>query len=474
MLDPSEDAEARTVNKPVVPPLPNSPEARDIAHVLHPYTDARRHAEIGPLVIDKGDGIHVEDVHGTRYIEAMAGLWSVGLGFGEKRLVAAASAQMEKLPFYHPFTHKSHSPLIDLAEKLIGLAPVPMDKVFFTNSGSEANDTAIKLLWYRSNALGEPQRKKMIGRVKGYHGITIASASLTGIATNHTSFDLPLPGFLHARCPHFWREGLPGETEEAFATRLADELEAMILEEGPETIAAFFGEPVMGAGGVIVPPATYWPKIQAVLRRYGILLVADEVICGFGRTGEMFGSTTYDIEPDMIVVSKQLSSSYLPISALMMNEAVYRPIADESHRLGTLGMGFTGGGHPVAAAVALETLAIIEERDLVAHVRRVGAKMQERLAGFLSHPLVGEARGVALIGALELVTDKAAKKGLDKPGQLGGFVNTFVQANGVILRNMGDALGFCPPLIITEAQVDDLFDRIAVSLDQAAEALPNR
>jgi 4-aminobutyrate--pyruvate transaminase len=253
-----------------------------------------------------------------------------------------------------------------------------------------------------------------------------------------------------------------------------DHLLALIQAEGPETIAAFFGEPVMGAGGVIVPPATYWPKIQAVLRRYGILLVADEVICGFGRTGNMFGSQTYGIEPDILVVSKQLSSSYLPISALIMNEAVYAPIADESHRIGTLGMGFTGGGHPVAAAVALETLAIIEERDLVGHVRAVGPRMQGRLRELAGHPLVGEARGIGLIGALELVTDKAAKKGLEKPGQLGAFVNRFVQENGVISRNMGDTLGFCPPLIITEAEIDQLFDRVKTALDRAAQALPTR
>ena len=453
---------------------PNSPEARDIAHVLHPYTDARRHAEIGPLVIDRGHGIYVEDVHGTRFIEAMAGLWSVGLGFGEPRLVEAATRQMRKLPFYHPFTHKSHTPLIDLAERLIGLAPVPMSKVFFTNSGSEANDTAIKMLWYRSNALGQPQRKKMIGRVKGYHGITIASASLTGIATNHAGFDLPLPGFLHARCPHHWREMQADESEEAFATRLAGELEALILAEGPDTIAAFFGEPVMGAGGVIVPPSGYWPKIQAVLRRHGILLVADEVICGFGRTGAMFGSQTYGIEPDVIIVSKQLSSSYLPISAMIMNEAVFGPIADQSHAIGTLGMGFTGGGHPVAAAVALEVLDIIEERDLVGHVRALAPRMQGRLRGFADHPLVGEARGIGLIGGLELVTDKAAKTGLDKPGQLGAFVNRFIQDNGVICRNMGDTIGFCPPMVINEGEIDTLFDRIGTALDQAAAALPGR
>ncbi len=461
------------MNQHIAPPLPNSPEARDIAHILHPYTNARRHAEIGPLVIDKGEGIYVEDVHGTRFIEAMSGLWSVGLGFGEQRLVDAATAQMQRLPFYHPFTHKSHTPLIDLAEKLIGLAPVPMSKVFFTNSGSEANDTVIKMLWYRSNALGEPQRKKMIGRMRGYHGITIASGSLTGIPTNHTSFDIPLPGFLHVGSPHFWREGRPGETEEAFATRLAEELEALILREGPETIAAFFGEPVMGAGGVIVPPATYWEKIQAVLRRHGILLVADEVICGFGRTGTMFGSITYDITPDVMVLSKQLSSSYLPISAILMNETVYAPIADETARIGTFGMGFTGGGHPVAAAVALETLRIIEERDIVGHVQRVGPHLQARMRALTGHPLVGEARGVGLIGALELVTDKATKKALAKPGQLGTFVNGFIQANGVICRNMGDALGLCPPMIITEAEIDLLFDRLGTALDEAAAALPD-
>ena len=447
---------------------PNSPEARDIAHHLHGYTNAVRHEEIGPLVIERGDGIYVHDIHGKRFIEAMAGLWSVGVGFSEPRLVAAATRQMEKLPYYHTFGHKSQGPVIDLAEKLISLAPVPMSKVFFTNSGSEANDTVMKLLRYRANAMGEPLRKKFIARVKGYHGVTVASASLTGLVNNHRSFDLPIEGVFHTTAPHFWREGRDGETEEAFATRCADDLEALILAEGPETICAMFGEPVMGAGGVIVPPATYWEKIQAVLAKYGVLLVADEVICGFGRTGNLWGSQTYGMKPNVLVCSKQLSSSYLPISALMIDESVYRPIAEESGRIGTLGTGFTAGGHPVAAAVALENLAIIEERGLVANAARSGARLQSRLRALESHPLVGEVRGVALIAAVDLVVDKAAKTALDPVGKLGAMVAGIMQEKGVISRAMGDAIAFCPPMIITETQVDEMVDLFTASLDEAA------
>ncbi len=446
---------------------PNSPEARDIRYHMHAYTDARRHQESGPLIIEKGDGIYVEDSAGNRYIEAMAGLWSVAVGFSEPRLVEAATRQMSKLPFYHNFTSKSHSPLIDLAEKLVTMAPVPMSKAFFTNSGSEANDTAVKMIWYRSNALGQPQRKKIISRNRGYHGVTVASASLTGLPNNQISFDLPIANILHTASPHHWRDARPGESEEQFATRLAEELDQLILAEGPETVAAFIGEPVMGAGGVVVPPAGYWEKIQAVLARYDILLVADEVICGFGRTGNMFGSQTFGIKPDIMVMSKQISSSYLPISALMINERVFEPLADESNRIGTFGHGFTGGGHPVAAAVALENLNLIEERDLVGNARRVGAHMQKRLRELASHELVGEVRGVGLIAAIELVGDKATKAPWGKPGALGGLVNGFLQQNGVITRNMADALAFCPPLIITEAQVDTMVDATRRSLDAA-------
>jgi len=444
---------------------PNSIEARDIAYHLHPYTNAKKHRETGPLVIERGHGIYVTDSNGHTYIEAMAGLWSVALGFSEKRLIAAATRQMETLPFYHTFTHKSHGPVIDLAERLVGMAPVPMSKAFFTNSGSEANDTALKLIWYRSNALGQPQRKKVISRERAYHGVTIAAASLTGLAGNHRSFDLPIPGILRTGCPHHWRDAEAGESEEAFATRRAEELEQLILREGPETIAAFWGEPVQGAGGVVVPPRTYWEKVQKVLRKYDILLVADEVICGFGRTGRMFGSQTFGIEPDIMLLSKQLSSSYLPISALVANERVIAPIVEESDRLGTLGHGFTAGGHPVAAAVALETLKIIEERGLVEHAAGVGSRLLAGLTGLADHPLVGEVRGVGLLAAIELVVDKSRKQALPAPGQLGTLVNAQLQAHGVIGRNMVDAVAFCPPLIITAAEVDELVARVRRALD---------
>ncbi|MEK1943983.1 MAG: aminotransferase class III-fold pyridoxal phosphate-dependent enzyme, partial [Ensifer adhaerens] len=272
---------------------PNSTEARDMAYHLHSYTNPRKLEREGPLIIDRGEGIHVFDNSGKRYIEGMAGLWSVAVGFGEKRLVEAARSQMARLPYYHTFSQKSHGPVADLAEKLVGMAPVPMSKVYFANSGSEANDTAIKLVWYRSNALGKPEKKKIISRIKGYHGVTALSASLTGLPNNHRSFDLPFPNILHTTCPHYRTGAEPGQDELAFSRCCAEELEALILEEGPETIAAFIGEPVMGAGGVIVPPEGYWAAIQDVLRKYDILLIADEVICGFGRTGNMFGSETF-------------------------------------------------------------------------------------------------------------------------------------------------------------------------------------
>ncbi|WP_408590865.1 aspartate aminotransferase family protein [Novosphingobium sp.] len=451
---------------------PNSAEARDVRYHLHGYTDARRHAEIGPMVIERGEGIYVYDNSGNRFIEAMSGLWSVAVGFNEPRLVDAAANQMRKLPYYHTFTHKSHGPVIDLAEKLISIAPGGMSKAFFTNSGSEANDTAIKLVWYRSNALGKPEKKKLISRQRAYHGVTLASASLTGLPNNHRSFDLPIAGVFHTGCPHFYKDGLPGETEEQFATRRAEELDALIQAEGPDTIAAFWAEPLMGAGGVVVPPATYWEKIQAVLAKYDILLVADEVITGFGRTGNMFGCETYGIKPDIILLSKQISSSYLPLSALLANDRVLDPIIEETGRIGTLGHGFTAGGHPVAAAVGLENIAIIEERDLVGNARKAGAHLQAGLRALADHPLVGEVRGVGLIAAIELVTDKAARVALEKSGQLGALANVQLHGNGVICRVIGDAVAFCPPLIITEEQIDDLLARVKAALDAvAAEVL---
>jgi len=391
---------------------PNSIEAKDIQYHFHSNTNARRHEEIGPLVIEKGEGIYVEDNSGKRYIEGLAGLWSVAVGFGEKRLVEAAHQQMSKLPYSHTFSHRSHAPVIELAEKLIGMAPVPMSKVYFTNSGSEANDSIIKTLWYRAQAMGQPQRTKIIGRKRGYHGVTVAACSATGLPVNHNSFNLPLPGFFHLTCPLYYREAKEGERVDEFVKRLAQELEDLILAEGPETIAAFIGEPVMGAGGVIVPPQGYWQAIQAVLKKYDILLIADEVICGFGRTGKMFGCQTFDIKPDIMTLSKQLSSSYLPISAFMMNERVYAPVADESARLGVFGHGFTASGHPVAAAVAVENLKIIEERKLVDNARDTGAHMQQHLRDLAQHPLVGDVRGIGAISKLKHRLDRLAISGV--------------------------------------------------------------
>lgn len=443
---------------------PNSIEARDIAYHFHGYTNARAHEENGPMVMDRGDGIYVFDTHGKRYIEGMSGLWSVAVGFNESRLVDAAEKQMRQLPFYHSFSHRSHGPAIDLAERLISLAPVPMSKVHFTNSGSEANDTILKMIWYRSNALGKPEKKKVISRLRGYHGVTIASASMTGLPTNHRSFDLPIDGVLHTTCPHYWREGHEGESEEDFATRCAEDLDAMIQAEGPDTIAAFIAEPVMGAGGVVVPPATYWAKVQAVLSKYDILLIADEVICGFGRTGQMFGSMTYGIRPDIMTLSKQITSSYFPFSAFMINDRVYEPIADESNRVGVLGHGYTASAHPVGAAVALENLNIIEERDLVGNAAARGAELRAGLARFADHPLVGEVRGVGLIAALELVAPEGREDAY-APGKLGAHMNRILQDNGLISRNMMDAMAFCPPLIIREAQVSEMLDIVERSLE---------
>jgi 4-aminobutyrate--pyruvate transaminase len=447
---------------------PNSAAARDIAYHFHPVTNARRHEQIGPMIIERGQGIHVYDDQGKEYIEGLAGLWSVAVGFGEERLVRAAAEQMRKLPYYHSFAHKSHPAVIDLAERLVRMAPNGLAKVQFTNSGSEANDTAIKLVWYYNNARGRPQKKKIVSRQRAYHGVTIASASLTGLPFNHRDFDLPLTNFVHLSCPHYWRFGRPGEREEAFATRLAEELDETIMREGPETVAAFFGEPLMGAGGVIPPPRTYWEKVQEVLRKHDVLLVADEVICGFGRTGRLFACETYGINPDMLVLSKQITSSYMPLAALLITDEIYQAVADNTAKIGTFGHGFTASGHPVAMAVALENLKIMEERNLVAHAADVSDDFLEGLHRFASHPLVGEARGAGLIGAVELVADKPSKAAFPQPGKTGLFLAERCHDHGLIIRPIGDIAAFCPPLIITRGEIKEMFRRFARALDDTA------
>ena len=449
--------------------LSNSLANRDIENFLHPYTNLATHQETGPLVITKGDGVYVYDEAGNKYIEGLAGLWCTALGFDNKRLVEAATKAMEQLPFYHSFGSKSHPTAIDLAERLIELAPVPMSKVFFANSGSEANDTAVKIIWYINNARGRTEKKKIIAREKAYHGVTLMTASLTGLSNNHRDFDLPLDRVLHTDCPHHYHFCEDGDSEEEFATRCAENLRKLILDEGPETIAAFFAEPVMGAGGVIPPPATYFEKIQPVLQEYDILFVVDEVICGFGRTGNMFGTETYDLKPDMITVAKALSSGYLPISALMVSDEIFQLMVAESEKIGIFGHGFTYGGHPVPCAVALETLKIYEEMDLVSHVQLVTPTLQDGLAKLADHPLVGEARGVGLLGALEVVKNKETREIFEVSDGIGAHLANRAQANGLISRAMGDTLAFAPPLIIDNYQINEILAVVEQSLDETLD-----
>jgi 4-aminobutyrate--pyruvate transaminase len=446
--------------------LTTSAARRDLAFHLHPSTNLRQVQTDGPLVITRGEGVYVYDDEGRRYLEGMSGLWCASLGFSERRLAEAAYRQMLELPFYHSFAGKVPAISAALAERLIGIAPAGMARVLFANSGSEANDTAIKLAWYVNNALGRPRKKKIIARQRAYHGVTIAAGSLTGLAFAHTDFDLPIYRILHTDAADYYRGAQPGESEEAFAARLADRLEQLILREDPDTVAAFFAEPVMGAGGVLVPPSTYFERIQPILRKYDILFVADEVICGFGRTGEMFGTQTFGLRPDIITVAKALSAGYMPISANLVSGALYDVLLAQSDKLGIFGHGYTYSSHPVPAAVALETLKIYEERDILAHVRRVGAYMQAGLRSHRDHPLIGDARGLGLIGAVELVRDKAAKASFDPKAGVGAFLVRRAQHHGVILRNMpGDIVAFCPPLIVSEREIDEMFAGFGKALD---------
>ncbi|MDR3497861.1 MAG: aminotransferase [Parvibaculum sp.] len=440
---------------------------RDVETVIHPYTNLDAFRAAGPMIIERGEGIHVWDADGRKYIEGLAGLWCTSLGYSEPELIEAATEQLRQLPFSHVFGGKSHERAAEVAEKLKAIAPHKASKILFCGSGSEANDQQVKLVWYYNNALGRTKKKKFIARQRGYHGVTVASASLTGLTPNHRDFDLPLSFARHTDCPHYYRYAEPGETEDEFTTRLAANLEKMIIEEDPDTVAAFIAEPIMGAGGVIVPPEGYFQKIQAVLSKYDIYFIADEVICGFGRTGNMFGSQTFGIKPDSISVAKALSSAYVPIAAVTIGEEMYQAMLDESKKIGTFGHGFTYTAHPVAAAVAAKTLEIYEKRNIVGHVRSVAPRFEARVAKLAEHPLVGHARAKGLIGALELVADKASKRSFDAKAGIGAAVQKAAEKNGLIVRALGgDIIAFCPPLIVKEADVDDIFDRAERALDE--------
>jgi len=442
----------------------NSDYSRDIEFHLHSYTHPSTLSKEGPHIINKGDGIYVFDDTGKKFIEGMSGLWCASLGFSENELIKTITEQLKRLPFYHSFAGKTANPAIDLAEHLIKISPVNMSKVFFANSGSEANDTAIKMIWYYSLARGLPNKKKIISRKKGYHGVTIAAASLTGMSYAQDGFSLPLDFALHTKAPDYFNDALPNENEATFSDRLAKELETLILEEGPETIAAFIAEPVMGAGGVIIPPESYFPKIQKILKKHDILMVADEVICGFGRTGNMWGSETFNIKPDIITTAKALSSAYLPISAVILSEKVYKPIESQANDLGIFGHGYTYSAHPVCAAVALKTQQIMIERDIISNVKKVSKVFGERIKQTNKNNwFISNGRSVGLIGAIEFGYDKNKKFDIKK--KIAAQSAKVIQDNGVILRPLpGDVIGFCPPLIISEAQVNEMFDKIDDSM----------
>ena len=449
---------------------PSNLAARDIETLIHPYTNLARFRETGPLVLDHGKGVWVYDTGGRPYLEGMAGLWCTGLGYGNEELVEAAAAQMRKLAFGHLFTGKSHDGAIELAEKLKEMAPAATSKVFFCSSGSEANDTQVKLVRYMNNALGKPQKKKIISRIKAYHGVTVAAASLTGLPANQIDFDLPIPGILHTACPHHWRFAQAGESEEAYASRLAAELEDLIVREGPDTIAAFIAEPVMGAGGVIVPPATYFEKITAVCNLHDVYMISDEVICGFGRLGKSFGSEVLGFAPHSISVGKALTSAYVPMAALTVPEAMYQAMLDESRKIGVFGHGFTYSGHPVAAAVALKTLEIYARERLFEQAAQKAPQFLARLTALGQHPLVGEARGLGLVGGIELVADKATKRSFEPKAGVGARAVQFAEQEGLIVRFLvGDVVSVCPPLVITPQEIDDLFDRLTRALDRTLD-----
>ncbi|MCP4791389.1 MAG: aminotransferase class III-fold pyridoxal phosphate-dependent enzyme [Gammaproteobacteria bacterium] len=437
--------------------------------VIYPTTNFK---STETLILDRGEGVYVYDKQGKRYIEGLAGLWCTSLGYSNQELIDAANSQMGQIGFSHTFGGKAHEVGMALSDKLTAMVPMNNAKVFFGNSGSDANDSHIKMLRYYFNAIGKPEKYKIISRERAYHGVTVAAACLTGLAPNHTHFDLPFDamGILRTDAPHYYRGGLPGESETDFVDRIVGNLEALIKAEGAHTIAAFIAEPITGASGVIVPPAGYYEKVQALLNQHDILFWADEVITGFGRTGSDFGATTMHIEkPDMMTFAKQLSSAYMPISASVIKGDMYEAMIEPSSEVGVFGHGYTYSGHPTACAVALKTLEIYERDNLFAHAAAVGDYMQQRLRQFADHPLVGEVRGKGLIGAIEMVANKQTGEAFSG-GAVGAHALQICQDNGVILRAVaGSSLAFCPPLIISRDQIDEIMSVVAKALDSALD-----
>ncbi|MGB2054391.1 MAG: aminotransferase, partial [Porticoccaceae bacterium] len=427
-----------------------------MTHLIYPTTNFKA---IEQISIERGEGCYVWDKQGNKYLEGLAGLWCTALGYGNQELIDTTTAQMSKLNFSHMFGGKTHQVAIDLADKLAAMIPMQNAVLSFGNSGSDANDTHIKLLRYYHEAIGKPERRKIIARERSYHGVTVASASLTGLPVTQNHFDLPVDalGILRTDHPHYYRGKQGDESEEEFVDRIVANLEALIIREEPETIAAFIAEPITGASGVIVPPPGYYQKVQAVLNKYDIMFWADEVITGFGRTGNDFGCTTMAIDsPDMMTFAKQLSSAYMPISASAIRRDMYDAMIEQSANAGAFGHGYTYSGHPVACAVALKTLEIYQRDQIFASAAVTGEYLQQRLAEFSDHPLVGEVRGSGLIGALELVANKETAEPF-VGGVVGGYAQKMAQDQGLLIRAVaGSSLGFCPPLIITNEQIDEM------------------
>jgi adenosylmethionine-8-amino-7-oxononanoate aminotransferase len=439
-----------------------------MSSIIYPVTNLNAVEQIN---IVSGKGVYVFDDAGNQYLEGLSGLWCSALGYGNEELIAAINSQLKTLSYSHLFGGRTHPVVMELADKLAAMVPVPDARIFFSNSGSEANDSQIKMLRYYGNAIGKPQKKKIIALDRGYHGVTVAAAALTGLPMMHSHFDLPVEalGILRADCPHYFRGKIGDESEDEFVSRLLKNLEQIINGEGADTIAAFIAEPLMGAGGVIVPPEGYLPKVQALLNEHDIFLWADEVICGFGRTGNDFGSTTMGIKPDLMSLAKQLSSAYIPISAAVIPGEMYEAMVDQSAEVGVFGHGYTYTGHPVACAAALKALEIYERDDLFSRAAKMGAHMQSRLQEYAGHELVGEVRGKGLIGAVELVANKETGQAFSD-GRVGAFAQRACQDAGLLLRVVsGSSVAFCPPLIIEEKQIDEMTEKFGRALTATLE-----
>jgi putrescine aminotransferase len=443
-------------------------QALDRQHFLHPFTDHKSLHEHGTRVITRADGVYLWDSEGVRLLDAMAGLWCVNVGYGRHELADVAAAQMRELPYYNNFFKTANPPAIALSALLAELTPPQFSRVFYAGSGSEANDTIVRLVRRYRDVRGEPKRKTIISRWQGYHGSTVAGASLGGMSAMHEQGDLPIPGIVHIDPPYWY--GLGGDlSQEEFGLKAARLLEEKILELGPETVTAFIGEPIQGAGGVIIPPMNYWPEIERICRKYGVLLVADEVICGFGRTGNWFGCETFGFKPDLMAMAKGMSSGYLPIGGVMVSDELANTLIADG---GEFYHGYTYSGHPACSAVAERNIRIIRDEGLVERVRTdTGPYLQARWRELGEHPLVGEARGVGFIGALELVKDKATRTRFDPLGEVGTVCRDFCFKNGLVMRAVWDTMIMSPPLIMTRAEIDEFIALARRCLDLTAEAV---